>query len=95
MTLQQGVVVASWDLDKGEYLAQVGGESIEGIGAITRQLGQNGWEIISVVTLESASAATGAPSKANFKSRTATDVLAIFIKRYQTVAADAAHGESP
>jgi len=49
MSLQQGVVMASWDADRREFVARVGSESIEGLGAITSRLGENRWEIINVV----------------------------------------------
>jgi hypothetical protein len=94
MTLQQGVVMASWDADKREYLAQVGSEHIQGLGPITKRLGENGWEIISVVTVESSGASTGNASKANQKTRIATDVLAIFIKRYRAASDDGVSGGS-
>ncbi len=89
MSLQQGVVMASWDPDKREFVARVGSESIEGLGAITHMLGENRWEIISVVPIESTNAPTGVVSKTNHRSRTAVDALAIFVKRYRTV-----HGDS-
>jgi hypothetical protein len=93
MTLQQGVVMASWDADKREFVAKFGRESIEGLGAITYKLGENRWEIISVVPIESTNAPTGVVSKTNNRSRTAVDALAIFVKRYQTAQGDSSSGD--
>jgi len=74
--------MASWDADRREFVARVGSDSIEGLGAITARLGENRWEIISVVPIESTSAPTGVVSKTNQRARNAVDALAIFVKRY-------------
>jgi hypothetical protein len=92
MTLQQGVVIASWEADKVGYVAKIGQGSVEGLGLITKQLGDDGWEIISVVPLESSGASSGSGSKATPRSRMAADVLAIFVKRYQDGPTDASRG---
>ena len=85
--------MAAWDADIREFIAKVGSERIEGLAAITHKLGENRWEIISVVPVESSNASTNIVSKTNQRSRTAVDVLAIFVKRYQTGAGDAAHSD--
>jgi hypothetical protein len=84
MTLRQGVITASWEADKREYIAKIGPEAVEGLGRIVGRLTESGWEIASVVALESSSGPTASSTKSNPKSRIAADVLAIFIKRDET-----------
>lgn len=86
--------MASWDADRREFVARVGSESIEGLGAITSRLGENRWEIINVVPIESTTAPTGVVSKTNQRTRSAVDALAIFVKRYSPQSDDSSSDPS-
>ncbi len=73
-------------MEKRAFVATIGNDSVQGLNLIANKLSENGWEIASVVALESSSAPTSISTKSNPKSRIAADVLAIFIKRYKPVA---------
>ena len=81
MGLQQRVLITSWDQSQREFVADIGGEAVVGLTNIVRLLTEHGWEIASVVALESSSAPTSASTKSDPRSRVVADVLAIFTKR--------------
>lgn len=83
MALQQGVIIASWDEERREFIAKVGEDRVAGLTNIVARLTENDWEIAGVVPLESASAPTSSSTKSKPRYRVASDVLALFVKRHR------------